>query len=94
MPMFDYVCGKCKHYFERLVRGDERPKCPKCGSRRLEQQPSVFSQGRVKAIRSLNSPSAIAHLRSLIGNIPTIPSHVTRTSNPGRRSRRSTMTVS
>jgi hypothetical protein len=47
----------------------------------------------VEGVRALNSPAAIAHLRSLIGNIPTIPKHVTKTSSPGRRSRRSTMTV-
>jgi putative FmdB family regulatory protein len=93
MPMFDYVCRKCEYRFERLVRGQERPKCPRCASSSLEQQPALFSHGRVEKVRSLNSPAAIAHLRTLIGNIPTIPRHVTKTSNPGRRSRRSTMTV-
>jgi putative FmdB family regulatory protein len=94
MPIFDYLCKKCHHRFERFVQGQERPKCPKCTSSRLQQQPTVFAQGRVRGVRSLNSPSAMAHLRRLIGPIPTIPNHVTRTTNPGRRSRRSTMTAS
>lgn len=94
MPMFDYVCKKCEHKFERFVRAGQRPKCPECGSSSLEQQAALFSAGRVEGVRSLNSPTAIAHLRSLIGNIPTIPKHVTKTSTPGRRSRKSTMTVS
>lgn len=93
MPMFDYICKKCKHRFERFVRGRERPKCPQCASGSLEQQPALFVHGRAPRVRALNSPAAIGHLRSLIGNIPTIPTHVTKTSNPGRRSRRSTMTV-
>jgi len=93
MPMFDYMCKKCKHRFERFVQGRQRPACPQCGSSSLEQQPTVFAHGRVQGVRALNSPAAIAHLRSLIGNIPTIPRHVTKTSNPGRRSRRSTMTA-
>jgi putative FmdB family regulatory protein len=93
MPMFDYVCKKCKHRFELFVQGRQRPKCSKCASGSLEQLPALFAHGRVEGVRALNSPAAIGHLRSLIGNIPTIPKHVTRTSNPGRRSRRSTMTV-
>jgi putative FmdB family regulatory protein len=91
MPMFDYVCKKCDHRFERLVRGRERPKCPKCSSSSLEQQAAVVSFGRVEGVRSLNSPTVMRHLRSLIGDIPTIPKHVTKTSNPGRRSRKSTV---
>jgi putative FmdB family regulatory protein len=94
MPMFDYVCKKCKHRFERLVRGREKPKCPKCSSTSLEQQASLVTYGRVEGVRSLNSPAVINHLRSLIGNIPTIPKHVTKTSNPGRRSRKSSVVVS
>lgn len=94
MPMFDYVCKKCKHKFERLVRGQQRPKCPECGSSSLEQQAALVSTVRVEEVRGLNTPIGINHLRKLIGHIPTIPKHVTKTSNPGRRPRKSMMTVS
>jgi putative FmdB family regulatory protein len=94
MPMFDYVCKKCKHKFERLVRGRQKPKCPECGSRSLEQQAPLFSTGQVEGVRGLNTPTSINHLRQLIGHIPTIPKWQTKPSNPGRRSRRSTLTVS
>lgn len=93
MPMFDYVCKKCAYHFERFVRGRQRPKCPECGSSSLEQQAPLVSTIRVEAVRALNSPAGINHLRKLIGHIPTIPKHVTKTSNPGRRSRKSTVMV-
>lgn len=41
MPLFEYVCKKCRHEFEFLVRGDETPECPRCGGRRLDRQLSV-----------------------------------------------------
>ncbi len=41
MPLFEYVCKKCNHPFEALVRGDEAPRCPECGSRSLIKQLSV-----------------------------------------------------
>ncbi len=41
MPLFEYECKKCHHPFELLVRADETPQCPQCGSRSLEKQLSV-----------------------------------------------------
>jgi putative FmdB family regulatory protein len=41
MPIYEYVCGQCQHAFETLVRGDEAPECPECGSQKLEKQWSV-----------------------------------------------------
>ena len=41
MPLFDYECRDCGEGFELLIRGDEKPKCPSCGSRKLTKQLSV-----------------------------------------------------
>lgn len=43
MPIFEYVCRKCEHRFEKLVHGGEEPACPACRSKRLEKQLSVFA---------------------------------------------------
>lgn len=95
MPMYEYVCKKCDHRFERFVQGKQRPKCPECSSTSLEQQLTTFLQGRpASPVRGLNTSAPINHLRRLIGNIPTIPRWQTNVTNPGRRSRRSRMTVS
>ncbi len=46
MPTYEYRCLECKKPF--TVRhsieehGRKRPKCPKCGSRRVEQQFGSF----------------------------------------------------
>jgi putative FmdB family regulatory protein len=44
MPTFEYLCGKCKHRFEVLVRsGRQKVACAKCGSRKVEKKFSVFA---------------------------------------------------
>lgn len=43
MPIFEYVCRKCEHRFEKIVRGREEPACPSCRSKKLEKQLSVFA---------------------------------------------------
>jgi putative FmdB family regulatory protein len=43
MPIFEYVCKECDHGFEALVYGSEKPECPKCHSRKLTPQLSVFA---------------------------------------------------
>jgi len=93
MPIFEYVCKTCHHRFERVVLGRQRPKCPECGSVKLERQVEAFTQGRpAQRPRGLNSDSVIAHARALLGNIPTIPRYQTKDlGSPGRRSRRSTV---
>jgi putative FmdB family regulatory protein len=79
MPIFEYVCKKCDHRFERVVLGRKRPKCPECASGKLERQVEAFVQGRTgKKPRGINTANGIAHLRSLVGNIPTIPKHHTK----------------
>jgi putative FmdB family regulatory protein len=47
MPIFEYVCQECEHHFEAIVLGSKAPKCPKCESKKLEQQLSRFAvQGK------------------------------------------------
>jgi putative FmdB family regulatory protein len=41
MPLYEYVCGACKHTIELLIRGDQAPVCPDCGSKSLDRQWSV-----------------------------------------------------
>ncbi len=43
MPIFEYVCRECQHEFEALVFGAQKAECPKCKSKKLEQQLSVFA---------------------------------------------------
>ena len=41
MPLYEYACQKCRSEFELLIRGNDTPECPECGSQRLEKQLSV-----------------------------------------------------
>ncbi|HOE65396.1 MAG TPA: zinc ribbon domain-containing protein [Candidatus Hydrogenedentes bacterium] len=43
MPLFTYVCQKCDAVSEALIRSDETPACPRCGSTRMIKQPSAFA---------------------------------------------------
>ncbi|HYL93082.1 MAG TPA: zinc ribbon domain-containing protein [Alphaproteobacteria bacterium] len=48
MPIFEYICRECDHHFESIVMGSQQAKCPKCESRKLEQQLSKFAVGAEK----------------------------------------------
>jgi putative FmdB family regulatory protein len=43
MPIFEYVCQECEHEFEAIVIGSKKAECPKCQSRKLAPQLSVFA---------------------------------------------------
>jgi len=43
MPIYEYACTGCGHEFEKLVRGDMTPACPRCQATRLEKKLSVFA---------------------------------------------------
>ncbi len=43
MPLFEFTCQECKETHELLVRGSEKPACPKCGSKKMEKQASHFA---------------------------------------------------
>ncbi len=48
MPIFEYVCKECDHEFEAIVQGTHKARCPKCESRKLEQQISRFGVSGAK----------------------------------------------
>ncbi len=46
MPIYEYVCGSCRHEFEELARSmsdAESPSCPNCDAKTVERRMSVFS---------------------------------------------------
>lgn len=50
MPFYTYHCQGCDSVFETLVRGDDIPACPQCGSTALERQMSAAAvHGKTKA---------------------------------------------
>jgi putative FmdB family regulatory protein len=58
MPIFEYVCKECQHEFEALVFGKQKAECPKCQSKKLEPQLSVFAVSAKSASSSQPSLSA------------------------------------
>jgi putative FmdB family regulatory protein len=79
MPIFEYVCEKCNHRFESIVLGRKKPKCPQCASGKLERQVESFVQGRPgKKPRGVNTADSLAHMRALVGNIPTVSKYHTK----------------
>lgn len=45
MPLYDFVCRRCGHGFEALVRPGQVPACPRCGASDPERKLSAFSVG-------------------------------------------------
>ena len=58
MPIFEYICKECNHSFEALVYGSEKADCPKCHSKKLSPQLSVF------AVSAKGSPSPAPSARA------------------------------
>ena len=46
MPLYEYTCNDCHKNFSTVLTIDkhdhEKVKCPKCGSKKVEQQYSAF----------------------------------------------------
>lgn len=58
MPIFEYVCKECQHEFEALVFGQQKAACPKCQSKKLEPQLSVFAvSAKTKTTTTSGAPS-------------------------------------
>jgi putative FmdB family regulatory protein len=57
MPIFEYICQECEHEFEALVYGSQKAVCPKCHSKKLSPQLSVFGIS-AKGSSSTSRPSA------------------------------------
>lgn len=44
MPIFEYNCQSCDQHFETIVMSArEKISCPKCNSKKVQKQLSVFS---------------------------------------------------
>jgi putative FmdB family regulatory protein len=43
MPIYEYICKECDHEFEAIVYGSQKAACPKCQSKQLAPQLSVFA---------------------------------------------------
>ena len=44
MPIYEYVCDKCAHAFEKRVASSHtRVRCPQCESARVTRQFSTFA---------------------------------------------------
>ena len=57
MPIFEYICKDCKQPFEVLLYGSEKAECPKCHSKKLEPQLSIFAVA-TKGATSASLPAA------------------------------------
>ncbi len=56
MPIFEYICKECDHPFEAMVMSGQKADCPKCHSRKLVPQLSVFAVS-AKATSASSAPS-------------------------------------
>ncbi len=46
MPIYEYRCTHCKHFFQKLQAmsaGSDGVRCPKCEGARVERQLSTFA---------------------------------------------------
>ena len=56
MPIFEYICQACDHHFESIVMGGQKAQCPKCESKKLDQQLSKFAVGGEKSPVAAGGP--------------------------------------
>lgn len=68
MPLFSYRCADCGVESELLVRGQEPPACPKCGSTRLEKLLSAFAP--VSGASGGDIPAGCAGCKEAGGSCP------------------------
>ena len=60
MPIYEYLCDECETRFERIVIQKQREiDCPKCSSKKVKIQLSVFStpNGSLNGASAKSSPS-------------------------------------
>jgi len=60
MPIYEYVCMSCESHFEELVRGDEQPLCPDCGSKKAKKQFSVFAAHGTSKQPGFSGPTGVS----------------------------------
>jgi putative FmdB family regulatory protein len=56
MPIYSYVCGRCKKYYEYLhvSSDDKKSECPYCGSQDGKKQVSTKVSGVVNGASAKN----------------------------------------
>jgi putative FmdB family regulatory protein len=59
MPIYEYVCMSCESHFEELVRVDETPPCPECGSGNAKRQFSMFAAHGLAKPQGLSSQPSV-----------------------------------
>lgn len=57
MPLYDFVCRECQREQELLIRGEEVPTCPACGSEQLSKLLSAPVAHSARESRPTPSPS-------------------------------------
>lgn len=65
MPLYSYRCTACESAFEALVRSDDVPVCPSCGSdklNRLLSMPAAEGKSGELIKRSRAAAGAAGHL--------------------------------
>ncbi|MBI5188933.1 MAG: zinc ribbon domain-containing protein [Nitrospirae bacterium] len=48
MPIYEYKCNNCSEDFERLIFGNQKVNCPKCGSDDIKKKFSTFGMSGVE----------------------------------------------
>ena len=43
MPLYEYICKECSHYFELITHGSTIIMCPECETQNIEKQLSTFA---------------------------------------------------
>ena len=56
MPIYDYRCGRCRHEFDQLVRGEEKVVCPSCQGEVLERLMSLTARPVSSTMQASSSP--------------------------------------
>lgn len=57
MPIYEYRCKDCGEKFERLIMGEEKITCPKCGSENIIKLLSLFATQGLSSGSSCSSCS-------------------------------------
>jgi putative FmdB family regulatory protein len=58
MPIFDYKCKNCGTKYEGIVlKGEKLDKCPKCGSKKAQQQ--MPTSVKIKTSRKGSNPTTL-----------------------------------
>lgn len=67
MPIYEFVCEACGHFFESLLQvGEDFPCCPKCNSNQVIKLPSVFSFKDTALVRRERESAILKRARDYI----------------------------